>query len=86
MSYVVRWTKTALRSLKKLDKRDAEKIINRVEEIKSDPFKYVKKLKGLPFYSLRVDRYRVILVIEARKLVVFVLDIAPRKKAYKKLK
>ena len=86
MTYEVRWTKTALKSLKKIGRNDAERIINRVEEIKQNPFKYVKKLKGLPFYTLRVGRYRVILVIETGKLVVFVLEVESRRRVYKKLK
>ena len=44
----------------------------------------MNKLKGLPFYSLRVGQYRVIIVIGAKKLVVLVLDIALKNKAYKK--
>ena len=86
MSYEVRWTKTALNSLKRIRREDAERIINKVEEIKHNPYKYVKKLRGLPFYSLRVGKYRVILVIEAKKLVIFVLEVEHRRSVYRKLK
>ena len=86
MSFQVKWTETALRSLKKLDKKTAKRIIEKVERIKENPFLYVKKLKGFPLYSLRVGKYRVILAIEFKKLVIFIVEMEHRKRAYRKLK
>ena len=86
MSFEVKWTETALKSLKKLDKKSIKRIIEKVEGIKENPFLYVKKLKGIPLYSLRVGKYRIILSIEFKKLVIFVIEVEHRKKVYKKLK
>jgi len=86
MSFQVKWTETALNSLKRLDKKIIERIMEKVERIKENPFLYVKKLKGVPLYSLRVGKYRVILVIEYKKLVIFVIEVEHRKKVYRKLK
>jgi len=82
MSFVVRWSKTALQSLKRLDKKIAKRIIRKVEEIKTNPFRYVKKLKGLPFYTLRVGNYRVIMAIEFKKLIIFVIEVEHRRRVY----
>ena len=43
------------------------KIIDSVEDLSIDPFKYVKKLRGYPLYSLRIGDYRVMLVIDIEK-------------------
>ena len=85
MKYRVLWTRTALNSLKKLAKKDSRRILEKIEDIVEDPFKYVKKLRGLPFYSLRVGKYRMILVLDEGKNVVYVVAVEHRKKAYKKL-
>jgi len=84
MKYEVRWTENALNSLKKLSRDVSKRIIEKVEEISEDPFRYVKKLKGFPLYSLRVGVYRAILSIEAKNLVVFVVEVGHRRKIYGK--
>ena len=86
MSFIVRWTDTALRSIEKLDKITAKRIIKKIEEIKNNPFYYIKKIKGFPLYSLRVGKYRIILSIEFKKLLIFVIAVEHRKKVYKRLK
>jgi mRNA interferase RelE/StbE len=84
MKYEVKWTETALHSLKKLNKDIRLRIIEKVEEISKNPFRFVKKLKNFPLYSLRIDAYRVILSIEAKNLIIFVVEVGHRKKIYQK--
>jgi len=73
MTYEVKWTDTSLRQLEKLAKNVAKRIIEKVEYISRDPFMFVKKLKGLDLYRLRVGDYRVIMSIEKKKMIIFVL-------------
>lgn len=82
MKYEVRWTETAIKQLKKLDKAVTKTIIDCVEEAKSDPFRFLKKLQGVPLFSLRVGHYRVILSVERNNLVI--LDVGHRDKIYLK--
>jgi len=84
MRYEVIWAETAVRELEKMDRKVAKRIIDRVEAIKENPFRFVKKLVDLPFYSLRVGDYRVILSIDAGKLVIFVVHVGHRSKVYKR--
>ena len=85
MKYRVLWTRAALNTLKKLGKKDSRRILDKVEDIIEDPFRHVKKLKSLPFYSLRIGKYRVILILDRGKHVIYVVAVEHRKKAYKKL-
>jgi mRNA interferase RelE/StbE len=84
MVYDVRWTKTALRQLEKLDTKIAGRIINQVESISDDPFKSVKRLSGFNLYSLRVGDYRVIMSIQGKKMFIFVLEVGHRSSVYRK--
>ncbi|MEM5794184.1 MAG: type II toxin-antitoxin system RelE/ParE family toxin [Candidatus Aenigmatarchaeota archaeon] len=84
MKYEVKWTETALKQLKKLEKCISKKIVEKVEGISENPFKFVKKLKGINLYTLRVGDYRAILAIEGKSLIVFVLEVGHRKKLYQK--
>ncbi len=63
----------------------ASRIISRVESISEDPFTYVKRLHGVSLFSLRVGDYRVILDIENKKMVIFVVKLGHRSKIYEDL-
>lgn len=82
MTYQVRWTETVLRKIVKLDKKLADRIIDKVESITADPFLYVKRLTGINLYSLRIGDYRVIISLEENNI--FVLDVGHRSQVYRK--
>lgn len=84
MVYEVYWSEKSRAQLEKLNRKEADMITAKVHSIRDNPFKHVKKLIGLEFYSLRVGDYRVIMSIEKGKLVVFVLEVGHRKNIYRK--
>lgn len=84
MKYEVKWTEASLRQLEKLDRSVAKRIIEKVEMTSEGPFAHVQRLKGLGLYRLRIGDYRVIMSIERRKLVVFVLEVGHRRTIYRK--
>jgi mRNA interferase RelE/StbE len=73
-----------LKQLKKLDKLLKKRILLTLERIRIRPYAYVKKLVGVPYFSLRVGDYRIILDIKDNKLLIFVVELGHRKKIYKK--
>ena len=83
MKYEVKWTKTSLDQLKKLDKNIAKRLIDKVEEITKNPFNFVKKLKQFNLFRLRVGDYRVIMSIENKKMIIFVLEVGHRSVIYR---
>ncbi len=69
-----------------LDRADKQWIKDELYALADEPRKHLKKLKGnrdLPLYSLRVGRYRVILIIEDDVLVIFVIEIGNRSSVYR---
>lgn len=83
MKYEVKWTKTSLDQLKKLDKNIAKRVMDKVEEITKNPFNFVKKLKQFNLFRLRVGDYRVIMSIENKKMIIFVLEVGHRSVIYR---
>jgi mRNA interferase RelE/StbE len=84
MKFEVKWTEASLRQLEKLDKSIAKRIVDKVESASEDPFTYVQNLKGFGLYRLRVGDYRVIISIERKKMIVFVLEVGHRSVIYRK--
>jgi mRNA interferase RelE/StbE len=78
----VKWTETTVRILKKMKSVGVENILKNMMIISKNPFHYIKRLRGVPLYSLRAGKYRVIMSIEREKLVIFVIEVGNRKNVY----
>jgi len=85
MTYEIFFTDNASKQLKKLEKKDQERIIKSLERIRIRPEAHVTKLIDDPAYRLRVGDYRVILDIEKEKLIILVLMVGHRKNIYKQM-
>lgn len=84
MKYQITWSKKADDNIEKLDKGVAERIMKKLDTVAEDPFSFVSKLKGLDFYRLRVGDYRVIMSIENKKMIIFVVEVGHRSSVYRK--
>lgn len=80
--YQIELTETAKKFLKKLNKKDAEMILNKIYSIKDNPFRFLKRLQGEKLWRLRIENYRVIVdvIISANKIIV--VRIGHRKNIY----
>jgi len=78
----ITFTEQALKDLKKIDKKTAKYILNKIENLKSFPtIKNIKKLTNFyPPYRYRIGNYRVLFNIEDKNIIIF--KIAHRKDAY----
>lgn len=77
------FTAEAKKFLKKLNKKDATRIIATLERCRIRPYSHVKKLIASPYFRLRVGDFRIILDIRKGKLLIIVVDIGHRKNIYK---
>ena len=82
MSFEIVLTDSALKQLKKLDKKLQERIVASLERIRIRPERFVTKLVGDPGYRLRVGDHRVIVDIEVEEGTIIVLKIGHRKGIY----
>ena len=80
--YEVKWTETTALFLEKMESVDAERILEKMKLVSKNPFHYIKRLKGIPLYSLRTGKYRLIMSIEKEKLVILVVELGSRKNVY----
>ena len=64
---------------------EAERILEKMKLGSKNPFHYIKRLNGIPLYSLRTGKYRAIMSIEREKLVILVVEVGNRKNVYDEL-
>ena len=80
--YKVIFDDNAIEFLKNLDKKNQERIFNKIMSTKEDPFHYFEKLTSKKQYKLRVGDYRVIADIDKNEIKILVLLIGHRKNIY----
>ena len=80
--YKLVFEKKALHELDKLESNIKERIWNKLQDCKPDPFRFFEKLVETLGYKLRVGDYRVVADIIAEKEAIIILKIGHRKNVY----
>ncbi len=81
--YSVEFTKSSKKFLNKIQKQDAEVIVNKIYSIRDNPFRYLKRLKGHKLWRLRIMKYRVEMDVIISKNKIIVVRVGYRKNIYK---
>jgi mRNA interferase RelE/StbE len=80
----VTYTATAVRQLAKMDRQDARRIRDKIDQYATSPDRFatqVKRLQGSPFYRLRVGDYRVIFDEDGKVLTI--IAVGHRREIYR---
>ena len=86
MSYEVILSRNALKYIKKLPPEDRKRIKEALLKLSQNPwFTQYKKLRGYPFYRIRVGDYRVIYSVDDESKTVYVVKIGKRGEVYKNI-
>jgi len=83
--YFIRWDKKAVDFLRKLDRKIAMRIINKMDKVAENPIHYLEPLKEINAYKVRVGGYRIIVDINHEKRLIDVLFIGHRRNIYKNI-
>lgn len=84
MSFEIILDSKADKFLDKLQKDIALRIINKLEQVKEDPFRYLEHYEGEYDYKLRIGDYRVLIDIDFTRRILFVRVIDKRGRVYKR--
>lgn len=87
MSYSIKVAQTAEKSLKKLTKKNKERIVEKIDDLAINPrpsdCKKLKGFRGEHLYRIRSGDYRIIYSINDDVLVILVVQIGHRKEIYR---
>lgn len=82
MVWQVIWSEKSVMQLERMDRKTAQKIYDHVLDCAREPFDAVTRLASSQFYRMRVGNYRVILDLQQKKMVIFVITTDHRKRVY----
>lgn len=75
---------SAAKELKRLPKKDVQRIISKIQSLSKEPRPYgCEKLSAQERYRIRQGNYRIVYSIEDDKLIVYVIKIAHRREIYR---
>lgn len=81
--FQIELTETAKKFLEKLQKNDAEMILNKIYSIKENPYRFLKRFQGEKLWRLRVGDYRAVVDVIVLMNKIIVVRIGHRKNIYK---
>ena len=80
--YGLQFEKRALDFLNKLEHNTKQRIWNKLQECKQDPFRYLEHLTQIKGYKLRVGDYRLIIDVKQKIKILNLLKVDKRARAY----
>ena len=80
--YKIIFEKSALDDLNKLELQIKERIWNKLQQCKENPFRFFEKLVEIPGFKLRIGDWRVVADILREREVIIVLKVGHRKNIY----
>ena len=82
MNYSIIWKPSALKFLKKLEKKDKIRISKKVDLLNEDPFRFLEHYEG-DYYKLRIGDYRALIDIDFDKKILIIQVLDKRGRIYK---
>ena len=82
MGYEIKFSSQAKKFIKNLDKKDALRILDKFNDVKSDPFRYIEHFEGKG-YKLRIGDFRALIDIDFNRKIIFVRVFDKRGRVYK---
>ena len=80
--YNIIFDKKALDFISKLEKGLKERIWNKLQQCKEDPFRFLEHLEDIEGFKLRIGDYRLIIDVDNSSKTLKVLKAGHRKKVY----
>ncbi|MBD3389335.1 type II toxin-antitoxin system RelE/ParE family toxin [Candidatus Micrarchaeota archaeon] len=84
MAHSLVFAHEALRELKKLENKEAKRIVEKLKESAKEPNAFFERLVGREEYKLRVGDYRVIANILNKEKKIVVRSVGHRKNIYRR--
>lgn len=85
MTYSVKLKPSIKKQLKRLDKKQAKRILIQIYLLADNPFPHgVEQLTGKKAFRIRVGDYRIIYEVQNTQLLVWVIRVGHRREVYKK--
>ena len=84
MTYTIKWNPTAAHFLNRLPNGIALRIVKKLKQVKSNPFRFVEHYEGGSGFKLRFGDYRALLDLDVSAKILTVRVLDKRGRIYKR--
>ncbi len=84
MTFNVCWHPKASKNLSKLPKELIKRVLDKIDGLKEDPFRYLEHFEGKNVYKLRIGDYRALVDVDFQNKLLYIQVFDKRGKVYKK--
>lgn len=82
MTWTIIISEHAEKQLNKIPQVIGDRIALKLKDVQEEPFTYISRMVNSPNYKLRVGAYRVIMQVINDKLIIHIVEIVKRDRAY----
>lgn len=83
MSYKILWKPKPLKFLNKLQKNVALRILEKIDMLKEEPFRYLEHYEGADIYKFRIGDYRLLVDVDFKTKTLIIEVFDKRGRVYK---
>ena len=84
MSYSIDWDKKPKKFLNNFQRDIAERILNKLDEVKENPFRYLEHFEGAEVYKLRIGDYHFLIDVDFENKILTIQVLDKRGRVYKR--
>lgn len=84
MSYSLKWNPKPIKYLEKLPKNISIRILEKLDSVKEDPFRYLEHYEGENVYKLRIGNYRLLIDVDFSNKALIIRVFDHRGRVYKR--
>ena len=86
MNHEVRFTRPARKDLRRLDRKDQQRVVEAAESLADEPRPQgAEPVKNTPYLRIRVGQYRIVYEVRDEELLILVIRAAHRREVYRRL-
>lgn len=82
MSYEIIIPEHIQKYIRSLQTADKKRLLQKIFDLKKDPFRYVIRMTDSPYYRMRVGRFRVIMDIDQETIRIYIVKVGDRSTVY----
>lgn len=82
--FEIKWHPKVRKFLRKIPSKDSKRIINKILDIRQNPFRFLEHFQGSKYHKLRIGDYRALVDVDSKNKILYIQVLDKRGRIYKR--